>query len=80
MNAQHRLTVICDNCGSDIPALLGIVNGESCVFIGYCEPCGFLTPGHSIPSEIAVASPPGLDSVTDAAVWATVAPFSGAAI
>lgn len=45
----HRLTVTCDNCGGDIPARQGVVDGVPCVASGYCVACGFLTPANFIP-------------------------------
>ena len=69
-----RLLLKCAECGAYLPAEpLADHYGER---LFACCACGYATVEFSFPSEIAVASPPRFDSVTGAAVWATVVPFS----
>ena len=78
------MSVTCPECAAlTRGATLRDADGER-VF-AYCDLCGFASVEHIFnsrrvtgASETAVPFPPGLDSVTGAAVWATVAslPFA----
>jgi hypothetical protein len=68
-----RLLLACAECGAFLPAD-PIADRDGTRLFGCCS-CGYATVELSFPSEIAVA-PPSPDSITGAAVWATVAPLS----
>jgi hypothetical protein len=78
-----RFALACENCGADILVQQASVGGVTYPPFGYCVPCGYATVVHCfrvsgwsfVSPEIAVA-PPSPDSITGAAVWATVAPLS----
>lgn len=75
-----RLVITCGSCGGEVLMQQAIANGISYPPFGYCVACGYATVVHCFRvSEVAVPSPPGLDSVTDATLWAKVAPLSSVA-
>jgi hypothetical protein len=68
------LIVVCSECAATVPA--DYIADDDGARLFACCACGYTTVELSFPSEIAVAFPPGLDSVTGAIVRATVAPLS----